>query len=186
MKENNMDNMKNALFDKCTVTNYKGQNQVITICAIPGNASDITDSDIYLTKRVDFGYSVQNAIDKYDEDKSKLIAYNRATNYKTAESVMSSNSGTLNDNVIKYMMKDKLNYWQHNLGVLIPGYNEAEEKYLDKKAAEKEIKGLTYSQLSNIQLLAKATDEDIAHAKKLNKYIKDENNKPCKDTPKEN
>lgn len=185
MKENNMNSMKNALFDKCTVTNYKGQNQVITICAIPKSASDII-AGLILVKEVDFGYSVQNAIDKYDEDKSKLIAYNRADNYRTAEMVMSSNSGTLNNDIIRCIMKDKLNYWQHNLGVLIPGYDEAEEKYLDRKAAEKEIKELTYSQLSDIQLLATATDEDIAHAKKLNKYIKDENNKPCKDTPKEN
>ena len=58
-----MNSMKNALFDKCTVTNYKGQNQVITICAIPKSASDII-AGLILVKEVDFGYSVQNAIDK--------------------------------------------------------------------------------------------------------------------------
>lgn len=194
MKENKMkplkENNSTLFFDKKIANDYKGDKRIITICAIVffNSILDRGDCDINIGKLVYFGYSVQNCTDTYDENKGKLIAYNRALKsvQQGINMVCSTETGTLNSDTIKNIMADKLSYWQSNIGVLIPGYAEAEKKYKEKVYATDKLSKMNYSQLSNTKLLATATPKDIENAKILNKYIKDENITESKITNKKN
>lgn len=194
MKENKMkplkENNSTLFFDKKIANDYKGDKHIITICAIVFFDSYFYDDDcdINVGKLVYFGYSVQNCADKYDENIGNLIAYNRALKSKQLgiNMVCSTEKGTLNNNTIKNIMADKLSYWQSNIGVLIPGYTEAEKKYKEKVYAKDKLSKMNYSQLSDTELLATATSKDIEDAKTLYKYIKDENITENKITDKKN
>ena len=91
---------------------------------------------IILSKSIKFGIAICNPCDTFDVKLGLDIAQRKAENSDNI--VYSTKSGVLNDNTIKYLLKQEAEYVKKNPGCYIKGYREAEKIFNQNK--EKEAK----------------------------------------------
>ena len=114
---------------------YNNKVHKFIICAVTSNLSKEA-GNIILTKSVKFGIAICNPCDTFDVKLGLDIAQRKAENSDNI--VYSTKSGVLNDNTIKYLLKQEAEYVKKNPGCYIKGYREAEKIFNQNK--EKEAK----------------------------------------------
>ena len=114
---------------------YNNKEHKFIICAVTSNLSKEA-GHIILAKSVKFGIAICNPCDTFDVKLGLDIAQRKAENSDNI--VYSTKSGVLNDNTIKYLLKQEAEYVKKNPGCYIKGYREAEKIFNQNK--EKEAK----------------------------------------------
>lgn len=114
---------------------YNNKVHKFIICAVTSNLSKEA-GHIILAKSVKFGIAICNPCDTFDVKLGLDIAQRKAENSDNI--VYSTKSGVLNDNTIKYLLKQEAEYVKKNPGCYIKGYREAEKIFNQNK--EKEAK----------------------------------------------
>lgn len=100
---------------------------------------DIVDEE-ELTKGLFIGVAVCNPKDEFDEEKGKMIAYNKATNAKNLHhpAMFTTRPGYINTEVVEALLNNIVNYIEKDPGSVIAGYDDAKKKFL-KKAKDQQF-----------------------------------------------
>lgn len=104
-----------------------------------GNTGHPVDAE-EMTKGLFIGVSVCNPKDEFDEEKGKMIAYNKATNAKNLHhpAMFTTRPGYINTEVVEALLNNIVNYIKKDPGSVIAGYDEAKKKFL-KKAKDQQF-----------------------------------------------
>lgn len=104
-----------------------------------GNTGHPIDAE-EMTKGLFIGVSVCNPKDEFDEEKGKMIAYNKATNAKNLHhpAMFTTRPGYINTEVVEALLNNIVNYIKKDPGSVIAGYDEAKKKFL-KKAKDQQF-----------------------------------------------
>ena len=104
-----------------------------------GNTGHPVDAE-EMTKGLFIGVSVCNPKDEFDEEKGKMIAYNKATNAKNLHhpAMFTTRPGYINTEVVEALLNNIVNYIKKDPGSVIAGYDDAKKKFL-KKAKDQQF-----------------------------------------------
>lgn len=152
----------------CGITE-KTNGSYLTICETD-NDWDGEDFDVEKTLRI--GYSICNPIDTYESDKGEMLACNRARSWN-AIILSTSRPGMFNTATVNFLLNNFLDYIKRSPNSFIKGYKEAEEKYHEKMDLLDDIRNISEDELDVLQVLANATPEGIAYAKKIMKLTRE-------------
>lgn len=140
-------------YRKGEFVDYNGETHHFIVAAV--STTDITNGNLWLTLYDDSGYSVDaeeitkglfigvavcNPKDEFDEEKGKMIAYNKATNAKSLHhpAMFTTRPGYINTEVVEALLNNIVNYIQKDPGSVIAGYDDAKKKFL-KKAKDQQF-----------------------------------------------
>jgi hypothetical protein len=137
-------------------TDFKGlvHKFVVAAVSMPVDA-DITiyDEDenygghTYAEKAVKLGVAVCNPVDKYDEEKGKAIAINKAISCDDY-ALYATLPGMINTAVVDALVKQEVEFIKNNPARVIPGYIEEKEKFEKRKAFTDALNALTEEERS--------------------------------------
>lgn len=169
---------------------FKGQTHDVVICALSTTPESDLDheyktcwvnkcellEDSLIVRMVTLGISVCNPEDKFDLERGKRNAYNRALNDSNCPTIFANLNGIINDSLVDAFMKQEMGYILDNPERVIKGYNDAKKRWEansqkrlnDKIKALEEIKHLTSEEL--VVLNALKQNVDIDKCKRLVKY----------------
>ena len=94
------------------------------------------------TKAVKIGVAVCNPLDKYDEEKGKMIAICKARN-SSNYALYATLPGMINTAVVNALISQEVAFIKNNPDRVIPGYNEEKIKYMKRAELNKAIESLT-------------------------------------------
>lgn len=141
-------------YRKGEFVDYNGETHHFIVAAV--STTDLTDGSLWLTlygdrsvhsvdaeemtKGLFIGVSVCNPKDEFDEEKGKMIAYNKATNVKSLHhpAMFTTRPGFINTEVVEALLNNIVNYIKKDPGSVIAGYDEAKKKFL-KKAKDQQF-----------------------------------------------
>lgn len=132
---------------------YMGNTHKFVVAGVSTSNFDITmnmydeygddaDLDYLVPKGVFIGIAVCNPKDEFDEEKGKMIAYNKAVHVKNLNhpAMYSTRPGFINTAVVDALLDNIVNYISKDPGSVIPGYNDAEKKHAKKVEDELFVK----------------------------------------------
>lgn len=168
---------------------FKGQTHDIVICAVSTtpkrdgyeyktcwfNRCELLE-DKSVVRTVTLGISVCNPEDKFDLERGKKNAYNRALNDPNCPTIIANLNGIINDSLVDAFMKQEMKYILDNPERVIKGYNDTKKRWEansqkrrdDEIKALEEIKHLTSEEL--VVLNALKQNIDVDKCKRLVKY----------------
>lgn len=183
--------MKKEIIDSITgiLTDFRGLQHHITIVAVSAPAeiesidkeksilevSAFTDNvglDFYddLFRVVHIGISVCHPEDVYTESVGFKKALARAK--ANLPILYASKPGVINKKLIKALLTQELEFAINNPETIIPGYNEAEKKYLENKENERLFNNLDEEERTTLEYLLKASSSKISKLMKLIEFKK--------------
>lgn len=123
---------------------FTGKTRLVTFCAVSIeeeclvtpirdfllNVPEITND--LTVKKIVLGVAVQNpSDDKVNLELAKTIAEGKARKFKSSLGALySTNKGMINYRVVEALLEQELDFFQHNPGNYIAGYNKDKELYL--------------------------------------------------------
>lgn len=170
---------------------YKGEEHKLVACALsesPYNEYDTlriawVDADSYadedarpheaVKRMVTIGIAVCNPADRFDEEKGKGIALNKARHRPNLPRLYTPSNGVINSGLIQAFMKQELEFAKKCPGRWIKGYDEAEARFKAKEALKEEVKNL--SDMEKIVLNAARNGVDVTKCAKLAQKLRDKN-----------
>lgn len=129
--------------------NYKNEEQYFTVCI----ASCVSVDRI---KKVSIGISVCHSDDKFDKEKGRQIARERALSDNCEITMKLSHPGLMNKAIANVILNSIAGYIKQNPEFAIPGYNDRKFRYQKRISISKEIGSasnnvrLIYSMLKNM------------------------------------
>ena len=134
------------------------------------NNRDINPIDAEeMTKALFVGVAVCNPKDEFDEEKGKMIAYNKATNVKSLHhpAMFTTRPGFINTEVVEALLNNIVNYIKKDPGSVIAGYDDAKKKFL-KKAKDQQFVDSSSKELKKLAEDIKAlSNEDKKNLDRL-------------------
>ena len=121
-------------------TDFKGIIHKFVVAAVSvsvdGDVLIRTDEDFErgsdIPKAVKLGVAICNPVDKFDEEKGKMIAISKAhENYDYA--LYATKPGMINTAVVNALISQEIAFIQNNPDRVIPGYLEEKVKFLERK-----------------------------------------------------
>ena len=159
MKKEVIDHVVSSFVD------FTGTTRKFIVAAV---STPIKDSALYdenfkeisAAKTLSIGFAICNANDTFDEELGLKIAVNKANSPKNKLRMYALYSGMINTTVVKALMEQEIKYFINNPDSHIPGYHEAESKYLQNKKDTEELEAIKNS----------FSEEQMNIINKLNSY----------------
>ncbi len=164
---------------------YKGEEHKIVACALTQTPADYdstmvvgwmnnedntmyVDDDDYteVCRVISIGISICNPIDKFDEEKGKQIAFNKAAHDPKCPTIYTKNKGIASKMLIDAFLRHEVDYFKENPQWLINGYNQMKETYEAKQKLKNAWYELSDDERSIINL-AKSEGIDLIKCAKF-------------------
>lgn len=158
---------------------YEGKEHKIVACALTQTPADTDstmvvgwmdnkdnimyiDDDDYaeVCRIITVGISVCNPVDKFDLEKGKQNAFNKATHDPKCPAIYTKNKGIASKALVDAFLKHEVNYFKENPQWIIKGYNQKKEAYEAKQDLKRRWYELSDHERSIINL-AKSENIDL-------------------------
>lgn len=185
MKQDVIEYMVDSFFD------YQGLEHKLVACALSQSPYDPYDTlhvawldDDYYAKgdsticdrvkrMITIGIAVCNPTDKFDEERGKSLALNKALHCPNLPRLYATAPGVISTELARSFMKQELEFAKKCPDRLIKGYDEAEARFKAREALKEEVKNL--SDTEKIVLNAARNGVDITKCAKLAQKLVDKN-----------
>lgn len=143
---------------------FKGEKHDVVVCALSQTpcCESFVDSkfdpdyEIQVYRTLSLGIAICNPVDKFNEEKGKKIAYNKAANEEF--SLVSTHSGVINTPLVRALLRQEMEHIKKYPGKFIKGYDDAQARYEASNKLDAEVQNLSNQEAEVVQAAMDGVD----------------------------
>lgn len=149
-----------VMYKNGSIVDFQGNNHPFVVCALStssfNNDGQTVEIGVYnnydgdylgsteAARAVFIGISVCNPVDEWDEEKGKMIAYNKAKGFKASNpaksaAIFATRAGMISEGLVQALLDREVQHVIDDPEYVIKGYNRMKERFLAKQEMQKYV-----------------------------------------------
>lgn len=144
-----------VMYKSGNIVDFQGLNHPFVVCALSTSSFNNDSQEVAITvydgfngtalgdalspRAVFIGVAVCNPTDTWDEEKGKMIAFNKARGFKPtapekSAAIFATRAGMISEGLVKALLDREVEHIQEDPEYVIKGYNKMKARYEEKQA----------------------------------------------------
>ena len=172
-----------VMYKNGSIVDFQGKEHQFVVCALSTSAFNEDDDycvelecyddttaemvgNLEFPRAVFIGVAICNPVDKWDEEKGKMIALNKAKGFKPtapekSAAIFATRAGMISEELVKALLDREVKHIEEDPEYVIKGYNKMKAQYEQKKAQEDYINETPENLRQIADTISKLSDDEI-------------------------